>query len=437
MLSVPFTKTTLANGLDVIVHEDRRMPLVAVNVWYHVGSKNERRGLTGLAHLFEHLMFEGSEHQPDGYFGPLQEAGAALNGSTSTDRTNYWELVPAGALRLALWMEADRMGWLLPALTQERLDTQRGVVLNERRQSYENRPYGLAQFVLMDAMYPSDHPYSWPTIGEPADLEAAGLDDVRGFFERYYPPRNASLAVVGDVDTSAVLREVETFFGEIPAGEPVAPVQADPPTVRASRLVMEDRVELPRLYLAWPSPALFAAEDAELDLLTDLLANGRTSRLYARLVHDRRIAVELAAGQTSRELGGTFQVVASAAPGHTLDELETAITEDIARFAADGPTDDELERGRAQAETAFVHRVQPLGGFGGKADALNAYNTYGRSPDSFQADHDRYLGATRVALQAAAGRWLLPARATAVAVIPAGTDTPLLKDAVRVPRERQ
>ncbi len=437
MLSVPFTKTTLANGLDVIVHEDRRMPLVAVNVWYHVGSKNERRGLTGLAHLFEHLMFEGSEHQPDGYFGPLQEAGAALNGSTSTDRTNYWELVPAGALRLALWMEADRMGWLLPALTQERLDTQRGVVLNERRQSYENRPYGLAQFVLMDAMYPSDHPYSWPTIGEPADLEAAGLDDVRGFFERYYPPRNASLAVVGDVDTSAVLREVEALFGEIPAGEPVPPVLADPPTARASRLVMEDRVELPRLYLAWPSPALFAAEDAELDLLSDLLANGRTSRLYARLVHDRRIAVELAAGQTSRELGGTFQVVASAAPGHTLDELETAITEEIARFAADGPTDDELERGRAQAETAFVHRVQPLGGFGGKADALNAYNTYGRSPDSFQADLDRYLGATRMSLQAAAGRWLLPDRATTLAVIPAGTDTPLLKDAVRVPRERQ
>jgi zinc protease len=231
MLSVPVTKTTLANGLDVIVHEDRRMPLVAVNVWYHVGSKNERPGRTGLAHLFEHLMFEGSAHQPDGYFGPLQEAGAALNGSTSTDRTNYWEVVPVSALRLALWMEADRMGWLLPALTEERLETQRGVVLNERRQSYENRPYGLAQFALMSAMFPPDHPYHWPTIGEPADLEAATLEDMHAFFARYYHPGNASLAVAGDVDSHAVLREVETLFGEIPAGAAL-PCLAVPAPVR-------------------------------------------------------------------------------------------------------------------------------------------------------------------------------------------------------------
>src|SRR5690606_10969290 len=225
MLSVPFTKTTLANGLDVIVHEDRRMPLVAVNVWYHVGSKNERPGLTGLAHLFEHLMFEGSAHQPDGYFGPLQEAGASLNGSTSTDRTNYWELVPVNALRLALWMEADRKGWLLPALTEGRLDTQRGVVLNERRQSYENRPYGLAQFALTTAMFPPDHPYHWPTIGWPSDLQAATLDDMQAFFRRYYHPGNASLTVAGDVDTDAVLRDVEALFGEISPGDPVEPIR--------------------------------------------------------------------------------------------------------------------------------------------------------------------------------------------------------------------
>lgn len=436
MLSVPFTKTTLANGLDVIVHEDRRMPLVAVNVWYHVGSKNERPGLTGLAHLFEHLMFEGSEHQPDSFFGPLQEAGAALNGSTSTDRTNYWELVPVGALQLALWMEADRMGWLLPALTQERLDTQRGVVLNERRQSYENRPYGLAQFTLMSAMFPPEHPYHWPTIGEPADLEAASIDDVRGFFRRYYHPGNASLTVAGDVDTDAVLREVETLFGAIPAGESVPPVRAATPNLRPRRMLIEDRVELPRLYLAWPSPGLFASDDAELDLVSDLLANGRTSRLYSRLIHDRRVAVELAAGQTSRELGGTFQVIASAAPGHTLDELETAIHEEIARFAAEGPSDDEVERGRAQAETAFVYRVQALGGFGGKADQLNAYNTYRQSPDSFQDDLDRYLAASRQSLRAATGRWLHADRATALAVIPSGGDLATLTGAQRVERGR-
>jgi zinc protease len=436
MLSVPYTRTTLPNGLDVIVHEDHRMPLAAVNVWYHVGSKNERPGLTGLAHLFEHLMFEGSAHQPGGYFGPLQEAGASLNGSTSTDRTNYWELVPVGALRLALWMEADRMGWLLPALTQERLDTQRGVVLNERRQSYENRPYGLAQFTMMSAMFPPHHPYHWPTIGEPADLEAATLEDVTGFFSRYYHPGNASLAIAGDVDTEAVLRQVADLYGEIPAGEPVPPVEAPVAAPVSRRMVMEDRVELARLYIAWPSPGLFARGDAELDLVSDLMANGRTSRLYSRLIHDRRVAVELAAGQTSRELGGTFQIIASAAPGHTLDELEAAIHEEVGRFAGDGPTADEVDRGRAQAETAFVYRVQSLGGFGGKADQLNAYNTYWQSPDSFQEDLDRYLAASRDTLRDAARQWLSRARATTLGVVPMGREDPTLSDAERVDRGR-
>ena len=437
MLSVPHTRTTLPNGLDVIVHEDHRMPLAAVNVWYHVGSKNERTGLTGLAHLFEHLMFEGSEHSPGGYFGPLQEAGASLNGSTSTDRTNYWELVPTGALRLALWMEADRMGWLLPALTQDRLDTQRGVVLNERRQSYENRPYGLAQFTMMSALFPASHPYHWPTIGEPSDLEAATLDDVTAFFARYYHPGNASLAIAGDVDTATVLRVVEELYGDIPAGVPVPRVEAPTPVPVPRRMIMEDHVELARLYLGWPSPGLFAAGDAELDLVSDLMANGRTSRLYSRLIHDRRIAVELAAGQTSRELGGTFQIIASAAPGHTLDELETAIHEEVARFVSEGPTADEVDRGRAQAETAFVYRVQSLGGFGGKADQLNAYNTYQQAPDSFQADLDRYLSASRESLRDTTGHWLLRERATTLAVVPTGGDgeTPL-RDAERVDRGR-
>ncbi|MCC7042431.1 MAG: insulinase family protein [Acidobacteria bacterium] len=436
MLSVPHTRTTLPNGLDVIVHEDHRMPMAAVNIWYHVGSKNEQPGRTGLAHLFEHLMFEGSAHQPGGYFGPLQEAGASLNGSTSTDRTNYWELVPVGALRLALWMEADRMGWLLPALTQDRLDTQRGVVLNERRQSYENRPYGLAQFTMMSALFPARHPYHWPTIGEPADLEAATLEDVTAFFTRYYHPGNASLAIAGAVDTQAVLREVEELFGDIPSGEAVLPVDAPAAVPVPRRMVMEDRVELARLYMAWPSPGLFAQGDAELDLVSDLMANGRTSRLYSRLIHDRRIAVELAAGQTSRELGGTFQIIASAAPGHSLDELEAAVHEEVARFAAEGPTADEVDRGRAQAETAFVYRVQSLGGFGGKADQLNAYNTYRQSPDSFQEDLDRYLSATRDTLRAAAGTWLSRERATTLAVVPMGGTAAALSGAERVERGR-
>ena len=420
MLHVPFTKATLANGLEVVVHEDRRVPLVAVSVWYHVGSKDERRGLTGLAHLFEHLMFEGSEHQSGGYFGPLQEAGALLNGSTSTDRTNYWELVPKNAFRLALWMEADRMGWLLPALSADRFDTQRGVVLNERRQSYENRPYGLAQFAIMEAMFPSSHPYSWPTIGRPEDLAAATLDDVRKFFVRYYHPGNASLAIAGDVGVDEALATVEEFFGEIAAGPAVTHERPAIPDVQPRRLVLEDRVELPRLYLSWRSPAMFSDGDAELDLFGDLIGNGRSSRLYRRLIHDRRIAVELAAGQASREWAGTFQVIASAAPGHTLDELETAIHEEIARFAGDGPTTDELERGRAQAESSFVLRLQSLGGFGGKADQLNAYNVYLDSPDSFETDFDRYHRATADDVRKTAAEWLDPRNAVVLSVVPEG-----------------
>lgn len=420
-LSIPFEQTTLANGLDVIVHQDRRVPLAAVNVWYHVGSKDERPGLTGLAHLFEHLMFEGSEHQPGGFFPPLQHAGASINGSTSTDRTNYWELVPATALELALWMEADRMGWLLPALSEERFQTQRAVVLNERRQSYENRPYGLAQFVVMETMFPPDHPYHWPTIGRPADLEAATLDDVTAFFRRHYHPGNASLAVAGDVDVERVFALAERLFGAIPPGPVVpAPSPVPLPPLTATRLWMGDHIDVPRLYLSWRSPALFTAGDAALDLVSDVLGNARTSRLYRRLVHDRRLAVELGAGQVSRELGGTFQVVASAAPGHTLDELESAILDEIDRFATDGPTADELERGRAQAEAAFVFRLQSLGGFGGKADQLNAYNIYQGSPDGLGRDLARYLDCSAGDLAAAARQWLQPDRAVTLSVVPTG-----------------
>jgi zinc protease len=419
-MHLPFTKTTLANGLDVIVHEHHSSPLVAVSVWYHVGSKNERRGLTGLAHLFEHLMFEGSAHYSTGYFEPLQEAGAAVNGSTSTDRTNYWEVVPKPAMRRALWMEADRMGWLLPALTEARFDTQRNVVLNERRQSYENRPYGLASFALHQALFPYDHPYSWPTIGEPADLRAASVDDARAFFERYYHPGNASVAVVGDVETAEAVDLVTELFGEIPGGQPVAPIVADAVPSRPQRLLLEDRVPLARLYLAWPSPALFADDDAELDLASDILAGGRTSRLYQRLVHDRRVATELASAQTSRELGGLFQILATAAPGHTLADLETAVHEELRQLFDGGPTDDEMARGRAQAEAAFVYRLESLGGFGGKADQLNAYNTYKGTPDWFAADLERYQSATAAGVQSAMRRWLDPLQALALSVVPVG-----------------
>ena len=419
-MRVPFTKSTLPNGLDVVVHEDHRVPIVAVNVWYHVGSKNEVPGRTGLAHLFEHLMFEGSEHQRRSYFEPLQEAGASVNGSTSADRTNYWEVVPKDAAARALWMEADRMGWLLPALTDERFATQREVVLNERRQSYENRPYGLAQFALLDAIFPADHPYHWPTIGDPADLRAATADDARAFFSRYYHPGNASLCIGGDIETPAALDLASRFFGEIPAGPSVPRVHVAAPAAVPRRLVLEDRIELPRLYLAWPSPPLFGRDDAELDLVADLLANGRTSRLYERLTHAARIATELAASQGSRELGSYFQIVASAAPGHTLAELDAAIAEELHALSTDGPTESELDRGRAQAEASFIYRLQTLGGFGGRTDQLNAYNIYRGTPDAFDDDLARYLEPTPPSLQSAVRTWLDPARAVALSVVPRG-----------------
>ena len=289
-IALPYTKRTLGNGLDVIVHEDHHVPLVAVNVWYHVGSKDEQPGRTGFAHLFEHLMFEGSEHHNKGYFPPLQQAGALLNGSTNTDRTTYWEVVPTSAIDLALWMESDRMGFLLPALTRERFETQRDVVLNERRQNYENRPYGFALMAIMAALYPAEHPYNWMTIGSADDIRAMRLEDVQAFFRTYYHPANASLVLAGDVDTGRAFDLAERYFGEIPTGAKPRAVTAAASLDRERRLVLEDRVELARVYLAWHSPAMFARHDAEMDLAADLLANGKTSRLYRSLVYERRIA---------------------------------------------------------------------------------------------------------------------------------------------------
>jgi len=417
---VPFEKRTLANGLDVIVHEDHRLPLVAVSVWYHVGSHNERPGKTGFAHLFEHLMFEGSAHQPRSFFEPLQDVGGTANGSTSADRTDYWEVVPREAARRALWMEADRMGWMLPVLTSARFETQRGVVINERRQNYENKPYGMAPFAVARAVYPPDHPYAWPTIGETADIEAATLEDVHEFFRRYYHPANASLAIGGDITPSEAFGLAEEFFAEIPAGPEVLPVVPPPVTASGTRVVVEDRVDLPRLYLAWPSPALFAEGDADLDLAADFVGYGRTSRLYKRLIHERRVATEISASQSSRELGGLFQIVATAAPGVPLDDVHHAIVNELNALRSDGPTSDEMERGRAQAEAAFVYRVQSLGGFGGRVDQLNAYNIYLDEPDSFEADLARYREATPESVQAAFRRWIEPDRAAAVSFVPEG-----------------
>ncbi|MBW8862806.1 MAG: insulinase family protein [Acidobacteria bacterium] len=419
-MNISFTKHTLANGLDVLLHEDHACPIVAVNLWYHVGSKNERPGHTGFAHLFEHLMFEGSQHHDKGYFTPLQGAGATLNGSTNADRTNYWEVVPAGALELALWMESDRMGYLLPALTEAKFSNQRDVVLNERRQNYENRPYGLAPMALLAALFPDQHPYHWTTIGEIADLQAVQLDEVHAFFRRYYHPANASIALAGDIHSADALALVDQYFGEIDPGDDVEPVRAAAALAGDVRIQFEDRVELPRLYLAWLTPAMFADGDAELDLATDLLANGKTSRLYRRLVFEERLATDVSASQNSREIAGYAQITATAAPGHALGEIEQVIVEEIERLAADGPTDEEIDRGRVQAEAQFMFRLQTVGGFGGKSDQLNAYNVFLQDPAYFDRDLARYQVVTNASLQEVVRRQLDPARRVTLSIVPHG-----------------
>lgn len=431
-MQIPYTKRTLANGLDVIVHEHRQLPMVAVNVWYHVGSKNERPGRTGFAHLFEHLMFEGSEHYDRGYFQPLQQAGGLLNGSTNPDRTNYWEVVPTGALELALWMESDRMGYLLPALTREKFENQRDVVLNERRQNYENRPYGLAGIALAAALFPPDHPYHWLTIGSADDLRAASLDEVREFFSAYYHPANASLSLAGDIEPDRAFDLAEQYFGEIPAGSRPAAVEAMGSLQADAQLVMEDRVELPRLYLAWHSPEMFGRDDADLDLAADLIAHGKTSRLYRSLVYDMQIATDVVAYQHSREISGVFQIATTAAPGVALADLEPVIVETLNDVAAQGPTEAEIERARAQTDAQFVYRIQTIGGFGGKSDQLNAYNVFRGDPGYFAADRTRYDSATRQSIASAVKGWLFARPRVALSVVPRGAGALALPGSLEV-----
>jgi zinc protease len=391
-----------------------------VNIWYHVGSKDEVPGRTGFAHLFEHLMFEGSEHHNSGYFPPLQRAGALLNGSTNTDRTNYWEVVPTGAVDLALWMESDRMGYLLPALTRERFETQRNVVLNERRQTYENRPYGMALMAITAEMFPPDHPYHWMTIGSADDLRAMQFEDVQAFFRRYYHPSNASLVLAGDLEAERGFDLAQQYFGSLPGGTRPAPVTASASLTAEHRLLLEDRVELPRVYLTYHTPAMFADGDADLDLVGELLASGKSARLYRRLVYEERVAVDVSAHQNSRELSSFFLVASTAAPGRTASEVVAMIDAEIERLATHGPTDSEMERVVAQAEAQFVYRLQTVGGFGGKSDQLNAYNVLTGDPGYFARDLDRYRAATPESVRDAARRFLRGDRRVALSVVPRG-----------------
>jgi zinc protease len=417
---IPYHAFTLGNGLRVYVHEHHNVPIVSVNMWYHVGSRNEKPGRTGFAHLFEHLMFEGSRNVPHGQFDTLlEEAGAINNGSTNPDRTNYWETLPSTGLELGLFLEADRMGGLLDAITQRELDAQRDVVKNERRQSYENRPYGLASETILAALYPPSHPYHWPTIGSMADISAASLEDVQNFFRTYYVPNNATLAVAGDVRAADVETLVQRYFGDIPAGRPVPEVDA--PDVSASdvNLMLEDDVKLARVYLVWHSPALYQTDDAELDIAARALGDGKTSRLFRSLVYDLQVAQSVSAYQSSAGLRSTFRIVITAKPGVALTELAHAALDAVRELGATGVTQRELDRARNTLETGFIDALQNVGGFGGRADQLNHNVFY--AGDAGYADHDiaRYRAVTTESVAAAVTRHLLQPVLT-LSVVPRG-----------------
>jgi zinc protease len=421
-VAIPHTRFTLANGLDVIVHEDHAIPVVSVNLWYRVGSGNEVAGGTGFAHLFEHLMFEGSKHVPSGEFDRLLEAvGGTNNGSTSTDRTNYWANVPSNALDLVLWLESDRMGYLLEMVGQEELDVQRDVVKNERRQSYENRPYGLAWETLTGNLYREGHPYHHPVIGSMADLDDASVEDVHRFFRTYYAPSNASLAIAGDVDVERVRASVERWFTDLPRGAPVPSVAAPPAALEKSlRLTMEDRVQLPRLYMAWHSPVHYTEEDAVLGVLSSVLAEGKASRLTRRLVYEEQLAQDVSSYQTGGTYGGAFEMVVTAKPGVGLARLESIVREELERVARDGVDGDEVERAIRGVEASFVHALQRVGGFGGKADRLNEYLVFTGDAGYVQRDLERYERVEPDAVAEAARRTLIEAPGVVLSVVPEG-----------------
>jgi predicted Zn-dependent peptidase len=403
MLKIEFDTYTLANGLTVILHQDRSSPLVAVDLWYHVGSKDESPGRTGFAHLFEHLMFMGSRHAPYPSFDAIMESwGGHNNGTTSNDRTNYYEIGPRNLLETFLWLEADRLATLPDVITDEELERQRKVVQNERRQSYENRPYGAGELVVPESMYPPEHPYHWPTIGSHADLEAATVSDVREFFDRFYRPSNASLAIAGDFDPDQVRALVDKYFGWQPA-RPAPERRPRPAPIQLAADVtrtLTDRVQLPRLRLAWHAPALFADGDAELDLAAHALGGGKSSRLYRALVFDGRIAQDAFAYQGSLMLGSLFHVGATAKPGHDAQ---------LNRFASEGPTEEELARARNTHLSDFYKGLDHLQT---RADLLNHYQYVLGTPDGAERDVERYRSATTASVRDAFARVLAGKRLT-------------------------
>jgi len=407
-LQISYTQFTLPNGLHVILHEDHTVPVATVNVWYHVGSAREKTGRTGFAHLFEHLMFMGSGHVKPGEFDQwLEAAGGDNNASTANDRTNYWINVPSNAVELALFLESDRMGYLLDTMTPKTVDAQRDVVKNERRQSVENRPYGTAEVVLGEMLFPDGHPYHWPVIGYMPDLTAASYQDVVDFFKKYYTPSNASLVVAGDIDPAKTRALVEKWFSDVKPGPAVEPITI-PGVMLTSvqKKTITDRVQLPRLSLAWITPRHLEPGDAALDIVASVLSSGKNSRLYKRLVYDMQVAQDVSAVQQSAELASIFQIDVTPQPGHTIAEVQKVVDEEIDKLKREGPEARELQRAINQIEASFYSRMERVGGFSGTADQINAYFVETGDPSWFNEDLSRYRALTASSVRAAAARFL-------------------------------
>jgi zinc protease len=409
---IVFEKYKLPNGLQVILHVDHKLPMVHVNNWYHVGSKNERIGRTGFAHLFEHMMFEGSKDANAKYFSFIEKAGANLfeggvNGTTNEDRTNYFESVPSGSLEYIIWLESDRLATLTDVLTKEKLDNERDIVKNERRQGLENEPYGRWYLLMQENLFPYGHPYAHTVIGSMEDLTAASVDDVKEFFKTYYTPNNLSLAITGDFDVAEAKRLVAKYYGPIPPGPALDRPKHWVPVLTAEKIIeAKDHVPQERTYFAWPSPAFFDPGDAELDLTTLILTDGLSSRLNKSLVYDKQLCSDVVSFQNSEEMAGAFVVWATARPGASLSQVEQTVTDEIARLARDGPTAEELSRAKTKWEFQYITGLERIGGFGGKADLLNTYNTFLGDPDKFAADVQRHRAVTAEGLREVAAQWL-------------------------------
>jgi zinc protease len=417
-VNIKFEQYTLKNGLTVILHEDHNAPVAAVNVMYHVGSKNEQPHRTGFAHLFEHMMFQGSAHVGDNeHFKFLQEVGAEVNGSTNQDGTRYYEVVPSNHVELALYLESDRMGFLLDAMTQEKLDNQRDVVKNERRQNYDNRPYGTAEEKILRALYPPSHPYSWPVIGYMEDLSAASLEDVKNFFRTYYAPSNACLVVAGDIQPSEVKPMIEKYFG------PLIKVKAfnrpNPPplkTMKQERMMYEDKVQLPRLFMAWHTIKGNNRENAVLNVLSSILSSGKNSRLYKSLIYDKQIAQSARASQDGSEIDGTFEIQVTAKPGKTLTEMEKNVNEILTNLLKDGVAQSEIDNAVIAQEVQTINRAATVLG---KASSLASFYSYTGDPGNINTEMDFYKGITPDEVLKTAKKYLKEA-AVVLSVVPEG-----------------